>query len=716
MKQLIQNLKTGKLALKDVPYPMRKANGLLVKTANSIISVGTEKSIIDFARKNLIGKARARRDLLKRAVGKVNKEGLVKVFRESMSRLDEPFPLGYSASGTVVETGENVKSFNAGDRVAIAGSDYAHHAEYNFVPEDLCFSIPKKRTHEYLDFEDASFCMMGGIAVNGINEAELEPASSVAVIGLGLLGLLTAQILRGLGHKVIGIDIDDEKVSIARKLGFEHSINANKDDAVKLSMSATDNKGVSGVLITADSKGNKPIDIAQRIAAYKGRIVLVGVCDINLDRKYFWDKELVFKVSKIAGSGEAERKNIECFLRLMAEDKVSVKGLITHRFDFNQAISAYEMVLGGRSPSVAVVLEYLKGDLPEDGHVVKLDAAGKKSEIAETSENKKKNIGLIGGGLFAKNVLLPALSKVKGVRLNGIATTRGMTSEHLAGKFGFAYSTTDHKKLLEDDDIGSVFILTRHDLHARFVTEALQHGKDVFVEKPLCLNKKELQEIISAYRSQGHKVTRSPELMLGFNRRYTAHARDIKEFFESGEPFVINCRINAGYIEPTHWTQSPEEGGGRLIGEVCHFVDLLQFITSSRPVEVYTEGISNSTGYAPDDNIISVIKFADGSIANITYTSKGSKSYPREILEIYQKDSVYYLEDFRKAVKVNGGKKEKKNLISQDMGYAAELEYFFSNGNKNRDFRDYVLNSLTIFAMTESLKTHKIISIEGIMD
>jgi len=711
VKQLIQNLKTGKLALKEVPYPLRRSNGVVVKTASSLISIGTERSIIDFARKSLVGKAKERTDLFKRALEKANKEGLLKVFRESLNRLDEPFPLGYSASGTVAEVGDGVKSFDVGDKVAIAGSDYAHHAEYNFVPEDLCFKLPKKKSGDHLDFEDAAFCMLGGIAIHGINEAELTPASSVAVIGLGLLGLLTTEILRGMGHKVIGIDVDDEKVSIAQRLGCEDSIDPDKEDVEKWAMSITNNRGVDGVIITAASKDSSPLEIAQRIAAQKGRMVLVGVCNIILDRKYFWDKELVFKVSKIAGSSDSERKNIESFLDLIVGGRVNVKGLITHRFSFDEAISAYKTALEGRAPSVGVVLEYFKRDLPKNGKAGKLDVVKQGPLHIAASEDRRRNVGLIGGGMFAKNILLPVLTKMKDVKLIGVATTRGMTSGHAAEKFGFRYSTTDYKKVLEDKDIGSVFILTRHDLHARLVTETLQHGKDVFVEKPLCLNKEGLSRVVAAHEK---RITSNekPILMVGFNRRYSPHAKDIKSFFREGEPFIINCRINAGYIEPSHWTQTPEEGGGRIIGEVCHYVDLLQFITASAPIQVHAEGLSGSGIYRADDNMVSVVKFKDGSVANITYTSKGAKSYPREILEIYQKESVYYLEDFRKAVKVKGSRKDKNNLLSQDMGYAAELAYFFSGKVKKQDFSDYIVNSLTVFAMMESLKTGKIVEID----
>ena len=723
MKQLIQNLKTGKLALREVSYPLCKSKGVVVKTINSLISTGTEKSVIDLARKSLLCKAKARPDLLKRAVDKAKKEGFLKVFKESMNRLDEPFPLGYSAAGVIVEVGKMVRDFSVADKVAIAGTGYANHAEYNFVPENLCMKIPEKETDEYLDFEEAAFCMLGGIAIQGVREAQLTFGEKVTVIGLGLLGLLTIQILKAGGCEVVGIDIDERKCQLAKELGCEEVFT----DQQSLIKNYEDR--INAVLITAATKDSSPLRSAQKVARQKGKIVLVGDCDIQLERKYFWDKELEFKVSKAAGPGILdenyenrgidypigyirwpEKKNMEYFLKLVAENKVNVKKLITHRFPINEAVSAYKMLLEGKESYIGVILEYPKEELPEEDELKRFRVVVKREPVAcDLSENKRKNIGLIGGGMFTKNILLPVLSKMKNVNLIGVATTRGMTSDHIASKFGFNYATSDYKRLLEDKDVGSIFITTRHNLHAKMVIEALKAGKHVFVEKPLCLDKEEIKEIVEVYNAN------NSILMVGFNRRYSPYAFDIKNFFcDTNGPFVLNYRINAGYIDDNHWTQDSEVGGGRIIGELCHFVDYVQFITGSKPVRVYTESIRSTEKYKSDDNIIVIMNCEDGSVGAITYTSQGSKAYPREIIEVFRDESVYYLEDFKRAVKVKSNKRKKVTHFSQDMGYENEIKHFITQEVSAEETREYYVNALTVFSIVESLKSGKPILVEDI--
>lgn len=720
MKQLVENLKTGELKLKDVPYPLCKEKGLVVRAVNSVISVGTEKSIIDLARKSLLGKARARPDLFKRAVEKARKEGYVKVFRESMNRLDEPFPLGYSASGVVVELGRGVRQFKVGDAVAVAGSGYANHAEYNFVPTNLCMKIPATKEGELIGFEEAAFCMLGGIAIQGIREAELTFGERVAVIGLGLLGLLTAQILRAVGCDVVCCDIDQKKCHLAKELGVGEVYN----DAGALNSKYED--AVDAVLITAATKDDGPLRSAQQIARQRGTVVLVGVCDISLERKYFWEKELRFRVSKAAGPGILddnyevrgidypigyirwpEKKNMEYFLGLVAQKKVNVTSLITHRFPFGEAVSAYKMLLEGEEPYVSVLLDYPRGPLPGQADLKRLRVVARAASGARAeSKDGRRNVGLIGGGLFAKNTLLPAIAKLDDLNLRGVATARGIAAEHIASKFGFRYATSDYGELLEDEDIGSVLIATRHNLHSKMVVEALKARKRVFVEKPLCLNKQELKEIVEAYEDN------CSSLMVGFNRRYSPHALDMKKFFgQSRAPLVINCRINAGFIEDEHWTQDIEIGGGRLIGEVCHFVDFMQFVTGARPVKVYTESMRSTGKYRTDDNMVAILSFADGSLGTITYTSQGSKSYPREIIEVFQGGSVYYLEDFRRATKVKDGRRKSLRLPGQSMGYKEELEYFLSDDLASTTAEESFVNSLTVFAMVDSLRQGKAVAV-----
>jgi predicted dehydrogenase len=651
---------------------------------------------------------------------KAKKEGIFKVFKEAMNRLDEPFPLGYSAAGTVVEVGNSVSDFSIGDKVAIAGSGYASHAEYNFVPENLCMKIPLRKEGEHLDFEEAAFCMVGGIALQGIREAGLTFGENVVVIGLGLLGLVTVQILQAVGCGVVGIDIDDRKCRLAEKLGCEKVYS----DAESLIVDCQDK--MDAVLITAATEDDGPLQTAQKIIRQRGKIVLVGVCNIQLDRKDFWDKEIEFRVSKAAGPGVSddnyevlgidypveyvrwpEKKNMEYFLKLVSQGRVEVRELITHKFEISKAVSVYKMLLEGKEFYIGTMLEYPK-ELPDKDQLKKFDIVVRKNSSAAYVQDKRANVGFIGGGMFTKNILLPTLAKTGNVNLIGIATTRGITSEHISSKFGFNYATSDYQRLLQDPDIGSVFITTRHDMHAKIVVEALKANKRVFVEKPLCLNKAELSDIVDAYN------TSNSMLMVGFNRRYSPCAEDMKKFLGQAGPFVVNYRINAGYIDAEHWTQDGDIGGGRIIGEVCHFVDYLQFIIGSKPVRVSAESIRSTEKYKTDDNVIAVVNFEDGSVGAVTYTSQGSKAYPREIIEVFRDESVYYLEDFKKVIKVKGGRRKKSTYFSQDMGYGNEIKHFITQEVSAEQTRENFVNALTVFSIVESLKSGKPVLVEDI--
>ena len=632
-----------------------------------------------------------------------------------MNRLDEPFPLGYSGSGMVVELGQGVSEFTVGDRVAIAGSGYANHAEYNFVPTNLCLRVPERDDGTPLLFEEAAFCMLGGIALQGIREANLTFGEHVAVVGLGLLGLLTLQMLEAVGCPAVGVDLDKRKCQLARDLGCR-DVHDNLDDVTIEYEDAMD-----AVVICAASQSTAPLDLAQKLTRQKGTIVLVGVCDTKIDRKYFWDKELEFRVSKAAGPGILdeiyenkgidypigwvrwpERRNMEYFLHLVATGKVNVMSLVTHRFPIAEAVSAYNMILTGKEPYVSVVLEYPE-PVSQPENLVALRTVVRRPPAVEAGESDGRyGVGVIGAGAFAKNVFLPVLKRFPKAQLIGVATTRGITSNHIAAKYGFGYATSDYQKILGDPAVGSVFIITRHDLHAPMVIDALRAGKHVFVEKPLCTRPEELPRIIDAYESS------NSTLMVGFNRRYSVHARDIREFFGGATgSYVINCRINAGYLRQDHWTHDPEVGGGRIIGEVCHFIDFLGCVTGSTPVRVYAEAIDAAERFTAEDNVVATIHMADGSIGTVTYTSQGDKSYPREIFEIFHHGAVYYLEDFRRALKVKGGKRRTVKFRSQDIGYEEEIRFFLSGQPGPEDTRRCVAMTQAVFALVESLRLGK---------
>ncbi len=738
MKQVIQNYKTGEIRWEEVPIPICKSGGLLVRNICSLVSIGTEKLQIDLAQKGLLGKAMARPDLVKLVYEKAKKEGFGSVFREAMNRLDEPVPLGYSSAGTIVEVGSGIKSFKVGDRVACAGAGHASHAEIIWVPENLCVHMP-----DGTGFDEASFVMLGAIALHGIRCAELTFGETVCVIGLGLVGLLTAQILNAYGCKVIGFDIDESKCLLAKSIIPEIIVEKERLALENKIEIITKGCGADATIICTSTKNSEPIQLAEKISRHKAKVVLVGVSEIKLTRKTFWEKELQFTVSRAAGLGSidtlhgvnsqncpaayirwTERSNIEEFLALVASNKVDTRRLVTHRFKIDGALNAYKMILNNEEPFLGVIFEYPGQDSTDIKRTIFKQTY--KQGISVT-EQPLQNIGFIGGGAFTKNILLPALEKLRqkntpgiikhyfngilgkkedgaeGTSYVGIATTSGVTANHMATKFGFRYCTTDYKEILQDNSIDSVFITTPHNLHAKMVIESLEAGKNVFVEKPLCITEEELKEIVNTYNRLG--LTNSlPKLMVGFSRRFSPLALKAKDFLKNIKtPLVMHYRVNAGYIPPEHWTQDPEVGGGRIIGEVCHFVDFFQFLTDSHPVSVYAESISGKTGkFLKEDNFVATIKFSDGSLGSLLYTAKGSKAFSKEYLEVFSDETVVIIDNFRSISITSGNKKNRVGKWFQDLGYVEELKHFL-NPSSDTYLESYLYTTLTTFRMVEAL-------------
>jgi predicted dehydrogenase len=708
MKQVVQNYRTGELRVIEAPVPAVKRGFVLVRNVNSFISVGTEKLMIDLARKSLIGKAMARPDLVKRVMDKVRTEGIVEAYRQAMNRLDDLVPLGYSCAGDVVEVGAGVKEFKVGDRVACFGSGFASHAEYVAVPKNLCAKIP-----EGVDYESASLAAIGAIALHGVRLANLTLGERVVVIGLGLLGQITVQILKAQGCKVFGVDIDEEKVALAKEHGLDEGIITAQD--VKSAVeNFTRGVGADAVIITASTKSNEPIELASEIAREKARIVAVGLVGLNIPRKIFFEKELDFVVSRGAGPGIfdenfevrgndyplpyvrwTEQRNMEAFLELVAQGKVRLDKIITHRYDINDALKAYDMILGKtKEKYIGIVLSYGEGEKKIERKVIV-------AKRVEKSPKGKVNVGLIGAGLFARTTLLPLISKMQDVVLKGVSTATGASGRHAAEKFGFEYCTTNYEEILNDESIDAVIIATRHNLHAKLVIEAMKRGKDVFVEKPLAISEEELRNIRSAWREAQARV------MVGFNRRFSSLSVEAKKLFGDA-PLVINYRVNAGYIEKEHWVHG-EQGGGRIIGEVCHFVDLIQYFTDAYPVKVYAEAISGNTGkYLSEDNVAINIKMSDGSVGNIVYVASGDKAFPRERIEIFGNGAVCVIDNFRQLYYTKDGKSKKKRTFGISWGYKEEFETFFRAIKEGRelpvDFEGYVYTTLATIRMVESLK------------
>jgi len=732
MKQVIQSYRTGQVTIEDVPVPLCKPGGVLAKNKCSLISPGTERLMIETGKKSLIGKAMARPDLVRLAWEKAKREGFINVFKEAMNRLDEPVPLGYSSSGVVVEVGEGVTEFKVGDRVACGGAGFASHGEYVWVPKNLC--VPFRQ----IGFEEASFAMVGAIALHGIRCAEATSGSIVAVIGLGLIGLLSVQILEAYGFKVISKDIDEKKCQIARSISPHIIAESDELKFKSLSEQISEGWGVDAVIVASSSKDNRPLLLAEEICRRKGRIVLVGVADVKLTRKIMWEKEISFVVSRAGGPGVldaffdkrgldypvqyvrwTEKRNMEEFLRLVSQGKVDVKSLITHQFKIGEALEAFELILKAKEPYIGILLEY--GEREEDEK--KLREIKREAVHPSSLTLSPKNVGLIGGGLFTKNILLPQIKKIKDVQLIKVATTSGPTANHIAKKFGFAETTTDYRNILENERIGSVIITTPHNLHGKMVLEALKAGKNVFVEKPLCLNESELKDISLLYNQinqidqidQKNQINQKNQILLvGFNRVFSSLTEELLDFLKGRRtPLMMHYRVNAGYLPPDHWTMDEEIGGGRIIGEVCHFIDYVHYLSGSKPVRVFAESIEGNTGkFFRDDNLTLNIQFEDGSVGNILYTAKGSKAFSRERLEIYAEEEVAILEDFRLLTLIRGGKKKGIKKFSQDMGYKKELEFFFGENAFDLNlFNRYYYSTLATFKAVESLRERKPIQI-----
>ncbi len=736
MKQVIQNYNTGELVLAEVPTPGLQHNTILVRNQASLISVGTERYMLDLARKSLIGKALARPDLVKQVINKVRTEGLSEAYRQSMGRLDTPVPLGYSAAGIVTAVGDNVTGFSVGDRVACAGSGIASHAEVLRVPQTLAVKIP-----DNVSFEAASFVALGGIAMHAIRLADLTFGERVVVLGLGLLGQLAVQILNAAGYRVFGVDVVPAKVDMALEYGAHAGGVIGRDNIVHAVQTFSDGHGADAVLIFASTKSNEPIELAAELARERARIVVPGLVGLDIPRKVFYEKELRFVISRAWGPGMYDpdyeagkvdypvsfvrwtaQRNMAHFLEMLSEGRVTVDHLITHRFPIDRALDAYEMILNGKEPVIGVVLTYPgQPDLARRVDIAKPKATPPigKSKKLQTSRKEKVAIGLVGAGLFARGTLLPALRGLEGVTLRGVATSRGVSAEHIARKYGLSYYTTDVQEIFSDPEIDLVLILTRHGSHASLVTQALRAGKHVFVEKPLALTQAQLAEVISAY--QEAKAQREPILAVGFNRRFAPTTQFLLEHTRRTDtPKMVTIRVNVGYIPPDSWVHDPIQGGGNVIGEVCHFVDLVQALTGALPVSVFARAVeAESEAVLPQDNVAITLAMSDGSVGTIIYTTLGTKSYQRERVEVFAGGGVGVIENFKTASWTQEGKRRKWGhvLSGVDRGHRAEMQALIAAVREGKafpvSFESYVSTTLATFAAMESLRTGQPVPVQN---
>jgi predicted dehydrogenase/threonine dehydrogenase-like Zn-dependent dehydrogenase len=759
MKQLLQDARTGDLSVTEVAAPQLLPGCVLVRTAASLVSAGTERASAEFARKSLLAKGKARPDLVRDVLAKLKRDGLASTIGTVRSRLDQPQSVGYSSAGTVIAVGDGVSDIGVGDRIACAGAGYAVHAELACVPRLLVAKIPSEahgNIHAVtaadaadvcsplfpVSFEEAAFATVGAICLHGIRTAEVSLGETIAVIGLGLLGQITVLLLKAAGCRVFGMDLIEQRTALAIQSGAE-AASTRPGEFRDLCFQKTGGQGADAVLITAETPSSDPVNLAAEVARDRAIVVAVGTVGMELQRKQYYEKELDFRISRSYGPGRydaayeqkgrdypigqvrwTETRNMEVFLRFIAEGKLDLCSLITHRFPIEQANRAYEQIMGRTSePSLAVLLTYPNAgsSAAPDGsesrfvaasaiasaQIVSRDSSPERAakcspalqrvelreeeinswsdEHAPTSPSSRGRtpavFGVLGAGNFAQSTLLPALKLIPGVSFIAVCNATSPRARSAAEKFGFSNGSTSEEQILHDPRINTILIATRHHLHASQTISALNSCKNVFCEKPLCLSEAELAAIVRVMSRFGPASEQTPPptpmLMVGFNRRFAPMSARLKTFVdEIHEPIFMHYRVNAGFLPSDHWTNDPEQGGGRILGEVCHFVDFLCFLAGAYPIEVQAQSVGNAGHYSMD-NIVAQLRFPNGSLGTITYMANGDKSASKERLEVFGGASVAILEDFRRLELIRNGRKQLvRARLRQDKGHKAEMQAF----------------------------------------
>lgn len=683
MKQLLQKINNGETVIVDVPIPQTQPGMALVRNQASLVSAGTERMLVEFAGKSLVGKARSRPDLVRQLVDKARREGLLTTLDAAFNRLDQPMPLGYSSAGMVEQVGEGMQGFQVGDRVACAGGGYAVHAEFVQVPSNLLTLLP-----EQVDFESAAFTTLGAIALHGLRLSRAQLGESVGVIGLGLLGLLSVLLARAAGCQVFGVDVDETRVKLALQMGVTA---VSRTQAIEAAASFSQGLGMDNILICADTPDNDPVELAGEIARDRGHVVAVGSVGLDIPRRVYYTKELSFINSRSYGPGRydpvyeeagmdypigyvrwSEGRNFQAFVKLLADGRVDVKPLITHRFPIDQAPEAYHLITSRTGePFLGVLLTY-PGTATSIIKPQTVVEPVKKASLPVTGVSAVR-LGVIGAGNFANAVMLPALSKVQGVELISITSASGYHAEFAAKKYGFKFTAQSETEILQDPEVNTVCILTRHNLHAEQVVRAMQAGKNVFCEKPLAISAEQMVSV----RQQIDDGDNSQMLMVGFNRRFAPLSLQMARFFASRqEPLVATYRVNAGSLPLNHWTQDPDQGGGRIIGEACHFIDFLTFLVGRTPTSVEACSLPDDDRYR-EDNVVMTLHYPDGSIGSVLYLANGDKAFSKERIEVLCGGRVAVLDDFRSLEMVAQGKRQvMRSRLRQDKGHQAEWEAF----------------------------------------
>jgi len=683
----------------EVPEPALRPGGVLVRTECSVISAGTERLVIDLASKSLLGKAKARPDLVKKTLEKLRREGFVATYRAVSGRLSGDVPLGYSTAGRVVAVGDGVRDLGVGDRVACAGAGFANHAELNFVPRNLAARVPPG-----VEPKHAAAATLGAIALHGVRTADVRLGEVVVVVGLGLLGQLAVQMLAASGARVVGVDLDPARAQLARALGAADVV-AGDEDPEPVVRGLTSGHGADAALVCAGSDSSEPLALAARLCRRRGIVTLVGATGMELDRRTFYEKELSFRMSTSYGPGRydplyeergidypypyvrwTEGRNLSAVLDLIATGAVKLDPLLTHSFDIADAERAYELVTGDASePFLGIVLRYdAERTLPPVPAAAAAPGAGSR-------------IGLIGAGQFATAVLIPALESAQGVSISAVTTASGATADAVARAHRVPRVASSAQDVIGADDVDAVVIATRHDSHAGLVSAALAAGKPCFVEKPLSIDTAGLEDVLAAMSARPGLVC------VGFNRRFSPAARALRRELEARpSPCHAHYRVNAGRLPDGHWTLDPAVGGGRIVGEACHMVDLLTNVVGAPVVRVHAESL-------PPDGVSALLRFADGSTAVLDYVTRGAASLPKEQLSVHWEGVTYELDDFRALHRHSSSRTDRLWRGAQDKGHADEIAAFaqavVAGGESPVPFEEAVAATRVTFAIERAMRS-----------
>ncbi|MGF1587426.1 MAG: bi-domain-containing oxidoreductase [Bacteroidales bacterium] len=709
MEQLTQQLKSGKMEILEVPFPILGKGQILVRNHYSVISAGTEGKTVNDARKGYIAKARSRKKEVKMVIDMIKSEGLKNTYDVVMNKLEAPSPLGYSCAGEVIAVGSDILDFEVGDKVA-CGGDGAFHAQVVAVNRNLCVKIPEK-----VELRDAAFTTIAAIAIQGIRQADLRFGENCTVIGLGLIGLITVQILKAAGIKAICVDIDPNQVEKAKYIGADLAFVRNQEGIGSTINDFTGGYGTDAVIITAGSNSLDPVEFAGEICRRKGKVIIVGAVPTGFSRSNYYRKEMDLRMSSSYGPGRydvqyeekgvdypigyvrfTENRNMQSFVDFLETNKLNMSDLVTHTFNLEDAPDAYDLIIGKREQIIGVLIKY--DTTKEISKTVQINSN------PQTGSNASQ-VGFIGAGNFAQNTVLPIL---KGkCSFIGITTAEGNMSKYVGEKYGFSYCADSPEALLEDKKIGSVFILTRHNTHADYAVKAMNAGKNVIVEKPLAMNFIELESVREAYEKSGKN------LMLGFNRRFCSLTLKLMKVFTPEQKKAINIRVNAGVVSPDHWVHDPEMGGGRIIGEACHFIDLAGFIASSKAKKVHATTLSSRP--ALDDTVTINIEYENGSIANISYFSNGNKNVTKERIEVFSNGIICSIDDFRTMEVASEKGIIRTKLKAQDKGHTNQYNLISDAMRENKvfpiSFDEIYHSTLVTLEAVRSIKEKRVVEI-----